>query len=317
MGSREKRQAIARRRPVMLSQRPPMTDAILEEIALTDWAGPCPPEASARATAALEAGRVVLLPRLEFVVKPTETAFLDPSIAAGDRKNISLDPGAETCDAASLPPGQAEALAAMMRRFSDQAQALVEALAPAYAGRLERARTSFRPVEIAGRIYSPRHDDRRLHIDAFPTRPMRGRRILRVFSNIAIDGAARDWRVGEPFEAFARRFAPKARRGPPGSGFVLQGLGLTRGRRSPYDEIMLSLHDQAKLDDAYQADAPKTPIAFPAGATWLCFTDQVLHAALSGHSALEQTFHLPVEAMADPERSPLRVLERLTGKALA
>jgi hypothetical protein len=146
---------------------------------------------------------------------------------------------------------------------------------------------------------------------------MRGRRILRVFSNIARDGAARDWRVGEPFAAFAEKFAPKARRPLPGSGWVLQGLGLTKGRRSGYDALMLSLHDQAKLDDAYQADAPKTPVAFPAGATWLCFTDQVLHAALSGHSALEQTFHLPVDAMARPERSPLRVLEALTGRALA
>jgi hypothetical protein len=42
-----------------------------------------------------------------------------------------------------------------------------------------------------------------------------------------------------------------------------------------------------------------------------------LHAALSGHCALEQTFHLPVDAMADPAKAPLRVLERLTGRALA
>ena len=35
-----------------------------------------------------------------------------------------------------------------------------------------------------------------------------------------------------------------------------------------------------------------------------------------GHCALEQTFHLPVAAMAHPERSPLRVLERLAGRAL-
>jgi len=32
---------------------------------------------------------------------------------------------------------------------------------------------------------------------------------------------------------------------------------------------------------------------------------------------LEQTFHPPVRAMADPGRSPLRVLERLTGQTLA
>jgi hypothetical protein len=295
-----------------------MTPAdVLEELPIADWTGPYPDALAERAHQALEAGRVVVLPRLEFRLEPSETGFLDPSIAAGDRKNISLDPGAGACDATALAPVQSERLAAMMRRFADQAQTLVEGLAGSYAGHLERARTSFRPVEIAGRAYSPRHDDRRLHVDAFPTRPMRGRRILRVFSNIARDGAPRDWRVGEPFEAFATRFMPRVRRSIPGGGFVLQGLGLTKGRRSAYDEIMLSLHDQAKLDEAYQADAPKTPVAFPAGATWLCFTDQVLHAALSGHSALEQTFHLPIEAMAEPERSPLRVLERMTGRALA
>jgi hypothetical protein len=37
---------------------------------------------------------------------------------------------------------------------------------------------------------------------------------------------------------------------------------------------------------------------------------------LSGQFAFEQTFYLPVEAMRDPERSPLRVLERLVGKSL-
>jgi hypothetical protein len=302
----------------MLDTDTEMTPAdVLEDLPISDWDGPFSPELSARALEALEAGRVLLLPKLEFRLQPSEAGFLDPSIAAGDRKNISLDPGATTCDATALEPGQAERLAAMMRRFSDQATALVEGLAPPYVGHLERARTSFRPVEIAGRTYSPRHDDRRLHVDAFPTRPMRGRRILRVFSNIARDGAARDWRVGEPFAAFAEQFVPRVRRPFPGSAFVLQALSLTKGRRSGYDEIMLSLHDQAKLDEAYQADAPKTPVAFPAGATWLCFTDQVLHAALSGHSALEQTFHLPVEAMARPERSPLRVLEKMTGRVLA
>jgi hypothetical protein len=57
-------------------------------------------------------------------------------------------------------------------------------------------------------------------------------------------------------------------------------------------------------------------VSFAAGSTWLCFTDQVLHAALSGHCALEQTFHVPVAAMEHPERSPLRVLEGLAGRAL-
>jgi hypothetical protein len=48
----------------------------------------------------------------------------------------------------------------------------------------------------------------------------------------------------------------------------------------------------------------------------MCFTDQTMHAAMSGQFCLEQTFHLPVEALSYPERSPLRVLERMTGSAL-
>ena len=56
--------------------------------------------------------------------------------------------------------------------------------------------------------------------------------------------------------------------------------------------------------------------AFPAGCTWLCYTDQVMHAALSGQYVLEQTFHLDLEAMTYPARSPFNVLERMTGRAL-
>ena len=79
---------------------------------------------------------------------------------------------------------------------------------------------------------------------------------------------------------------------------------------------MLQLHDRGKLDETYQRDAKRERIDFPPGATWICFTDQVLHAALGGQYLLEQTFLLPPSAMQHPERSPLRTLERLTGRAL-
>ena len=205
----------------------------------------------------------------------------------------------------------------MLGRFAEQAQTLLHGLLPRYAPALERARTSFRPAEIAGRSTAPRKDDTRLHVDAFPTRPQRGRRILRVFANIAPDGAPRDWRVGEPFPDFAAQFLPRVRAGLPGQGWIMQRLGLTKGRRAPYDFLMLGLHDAAKLDGDYQARAPAASLSFPAGTVWLCFTDAVLHAATAGHCALEQTFHLPVAAMAEPERAPLRVLERLAGRPLA
>lgn len=290
---------------------------VLEDLPIAEWHGPFAPEMQERAVRALEAGRVVFLPRLGFRTTAEEAPLLTGASAGGARKNVSLDPATGRAGNVGLPPQAAERLVAMIDRFGREAERLLLDLLPGYAPVLERARTSFRPTEIAGRAYSPRHDDRLLHVDAFPTRPMHGRRILRLFANIAPDGAPRAWRVGEPFEVFARAFAPRARPMAPGSAWLRHRLGLTKAPRSGYDHLMLRLHDLAKSDAAWQTASPRADIAFPAGSTWLCFTDQVLHAALAGHCALEQTFHLPVKAMHTPACSPLHVLEGLTGRSLA
>jgi hypothetical protein len=204
----------------------------------------------------------------------------------------------------------------MVKRFADRAESLLAQLTPAYACALQRRRTSFRPGAVADRALSRRKDDRRLHIDAFPSNPVQGRRILRVFANVNPDGRSRLWDLGEEdFESFARRFEPRLHM-PHGGGWLMQKLGLTKGRRTKYDQAMLDLHDLAKLDDRYQERAPKRRVAFPAGAMWVVYTDSVLHAALAGQHAFEQTFLLPIEAMRDEARAPVRILERITGRAL-
>jgi 3-deoxy-D-manno-oct-2-ulosonic acid (Kdo) hydroxylase len=289
---------------------------ILVALPIANWRGPFAAEPRADAGRALEDGKVVFLPRLQFEVAPDEADLLDPAAAGAARKNVSLDPATGAIGNTALSPGDAARLTALMARFAAVATALVTALVPGYGDALEVGRTSFRPLEIAGRDYSPRHDDRRLHIDAFPSRPLQGRRILRLFSNIAIDGAARHWQVGEPFADFAGRFLPRIGPPAPGSAWFLAASGITKGRRSRYDHVMLQLHDRAKLDLDYQRAAPKHDLEFPPGTTWLVFTDQVLHAALAGHGALEQTFYLPVAALSDPATAPLRVLERLTARPL-
>ncbi len=96
----------------------------------------------------------------------------------------------------------------------------------------------------------------------------------------------------------------------------MQALKLTKGRRTAYDHAMLRLHDLAKEDGVYQETAIKRRAAFDSGTTWLVFTDATLHAALEGRNVLEQTFLLPIGAMADPAMSPLKILERLTGREL-
>lgn len=286
---------------------------MLETLAISDWNGPYDAALKARAVSALEQGAVLFFPNLAFRLTDSEKPFLDASVSDGKAKNISLDHTTGKLQASSLTGGRAAGLAAMIERFGGQATQLVHDLLP-YRN-VERARTSFRPVEVKGRHYSKISDDRLLHIDAFPSRPMRGRRILRFFANVA-PASSRRWHVGEPFEDFVRDFLPRVGPHWPGKSWLYDKLGVTRGRRSLYDELMLSLHDAGKLDAGFQQNSPHQSIEFPPGSCWLVFTDQVLHAALGGEFALEQTFHLDVSEMAEPQRAPVKVLERLSGKAL-
>ena len=53
-----------------------------------------------------------------------------------------------------------------------------------------------------------------------------------------------------------RKFLPRLSPPIPGSAWVLDALGMTKGRRSAYDRIMLGLHDTGKRDDQYQREAP-------------------------------------------------------------
>ena len=72
-----------------------------------------------------------------------------------------------------------------------------------------------------------------------------------------------------------------------------------------------------KADQDYQRQAEQVVHDFPAGSTWMCFTDQVSHAALAGQHQFEQTFRLPLKQMRSADTSPLRVLEGLAGRKLA
>jgi hypothetical protein len=265
--------------------------------------------------AVLEAGDVVWRRDSFFVVEPSERTLLSPAVLAGG-KNVSFDPASGRLGGTSLQGEPAERLRRMMSRFSDEAALFLRRGCPSYADCLRRARTSFRPVEIEGRESSWRKDDTRLHVDSFPATPVHGQRILRIFANVNPDGRPRSWRVGEDFDGLAARFAPKLRMPVPGTAALLGALRVTKTVRSPYDALMLQLHDRMKEDTAYQASAPQAPFDFPPGTAWMAFTDQVSHAAMSGQYQLEQTFLLPVDAMRDAQRSPLRILERLIGREL-
>ena len=276
----------------------------------------------------VEAGEVLRFPYLPFPLIESELRFRDPRWADGKAKNISLRWSGDTLGGqtraemrselrgAAGTPAELAALQAMIVRYADQAEDFALRLFPHYRGHLRRGNTSFRPVDVTGRELSWRQDDTRLHVDAFPSNPMQGTRLLRVFCNVNPNGKPREWRVGEPFEAHARRYLPVIRRPWPGSAWLLETTGITKRRRTEYDHVMLQLHDRAKADAGFQRDSPQARVAFAPGTTWVVFSDQVPHAAMGGQHMLEQTFYLDVANQQQPQTSPRSTLERLLGREL-
>ena len=286
---------------------------VVREYPDADWgeAGP-----TRGVEAVVESGRVLSFPRLAFAFADDERRFLDPKWADGQAKNVSVRwPSGELRGAAG-EAADLVALKAPIVRYAEQSEAFALRLFPHYRGTLRRGNTSFRPVDVSGRARSWRQDDTRLHIDAFPSNPMHGTRLLRVFCNVNPSGEPRRWRVGERFEDHARRYLATITPPLPGSAWLMAATGITKRRRTRYDHLMLQLHDRAKADADFQATSPQARVDFAPGTTWVCFSDQVLHAAMGGQHMMEQTFYLDADALADPASSPLAVLERLTGRRL-
>ena len=275
----------------------------------TDWRGM---EGRPEWTEAVESGKVLYFPHLSFVLTPEEQGLLRPDVRDPKSRNISLNVDGSLKGAAGDAATQQQ-VAAMVKRFRDQAVALITRLFPEYAKVMRMAPTSYRPMQVETRSQSWRADDKRMHVDAFPSRPNYGERILRVFTNVNPDGAPRVWRVGEPFEDVAKRFVPRSKPYVAWQARALNALHVTKSLRSEYDHLMLQLHDGMKGDEDYQKNAPQETVEFAAGSSWVCFSDQAVHSVMAGQYMLEQTLFLPPGTEYDPEASPLAILTRMRG----
>lgn len=282
----------------------------------SDWQGEFSSVDKTLLVSALESGQVLHLPQLAFGIAPGETCVLDPFVADARSRNISLSGDGVHLNGVAGDESVKQSVFNLLSRFQRSARQLVEGLVPEYRKVLRSSATSLRLQDVTLRRRSWRADDSRLHVDAFPSRPTHGERVLRVFSNINQIGGPRVWRVGEPFEDVARRFLPVLSHPVPLSSWLLHAVGVTKLRRSEYDHLMLNLHDAMKSDIHYQENCPQELVAFPAGSTWICYSDQTSHAAMLGQTLLEQTFFLPPEGMVNPLLAPVHVLQRLTGRKL-
>jgi len=286
------------------------------------------PESARWCCERLERGDILVLPDFP-AVSEEDRRFLTQVRQSGSAfvKNISYEPSSGRLRGFARAGTDAQRLREVLSGYSNRIRATaVELLAP-YVSGLQTDFTSFRPIEERGRNLRGRSRNDLIHVDSFPTRPARGRRILRFFTNVH-PNEPRVWVTSQTFAELAAQMASEA--GLAGSAgdsrfsarlgrratAVLRGVGLTNTGRSRYDEAMLRFHDFLKDNQGFQRDCPKDRHEFPPGSTWIVFTDTVSHAVLSGQYALEQTFFVPIDLMVAPELSPLRILESTVGVPL-
>ena len=275
----------------------------------------------------LEKGDILLLDPSPFAPSTDDGAFLreQRQAASASHKNIAYKPHLNKVTGVSTESSEnAERTRRIIAEYSLGALGAMAALFPAYAKHWRVDYASFRPVEEQGRDLPIRHRNDLMHVDAFPTRPTNGDRILRLFTNVH-PTRDRVWGTADTFERIAEAHAVRAglkdvstwpsaaRRGFMG---LARKAGLKVPDRSAYDEFMLRFHHYLKADDGFQRDGQLQTAAFPPGASWITFTDQVAHKALSGQFALEQTCIVPLAAMLLPELAPVTILERIAGAPL-
>jgi hypothetical protein len=272
--------------------------------------------------AALERGEVIHYPVAPFPLpQGEEQAFLlTQRLAALGHKNISYDP--ETRRVAGFirngGPDQVTRLAGCFQRFSETVTAWLQRTIPAYADGLHLDMVSLRPEEEATRRLRTTARNDLLHVDAFPNRPTRGDRILRVFANINREDP-RVWMTSDPFSVLLQRHGKAA--GLPGqvrtSWLERVKDSLRRiikpgsGSRSAYDSFMLRLHDYLKHNDHFQEQCAKTLWHFQPGCVWMAMTDACSHAVLRGRYALEHSYFVSRPVLVVPEESPIALLERM------
>lgn len=273
----------------------------------------------------MERGKVLFFRTIPFDFPQEARDFLLSQKQTGSRfhKNISYRPASDILKGVAVDSPDRQRLHQAMQDFSRKAAEFLSGFLAPYAGTLKMDFASFRPLEEKTRDLPLHKRNDLLHVDAFPTRPTRGARILRFFVNIN-PSAGRVWNVGEPFDAFMPRLAKAQKISPQYRSAVSRSfsriasrLGLPVADRSRYDEYMLYLHDWLKENNDFQTNWPKQQLEFPPGCAWMVYTDGVPHAVLGGQYALEQTFIVPPEAFVTPEVAPIRVLEAITQSSMA
>lgn len=264
----------------------------------------------------LERGEVLYFPQCPFrFPQGDDRDFLNAQrLAHRGHKNVSYDPRKDQAKGGAWDAAGGERARSLLHDFSRDATAWLAHTLPRYAAAWQLDLVSFRPEEERGRKLRMKARNDLLHVDAFPSRPTNGQRILRLFVNTNRT-EPRVWITAAPFRELLARYGYEVSYDAALEAGVVERvkegiarlLKPSRPKRSPYDRFMLRFHDHLKASERFQK-GPRREWSFEPGSCWLAMTDTCSHAVLRGKYALEHSYFIQPESLALPDESPASLL---------
>jgi hypothetical protein len=278
----------------------------------------------------LESSNILFFPNKSIEISKEDIEFLTSLKDLNASKHIFFKPQtSELINKDKLSIQELERLKDILRKFSKAAVEFVGKLLIPYSKNWHIDLASFRPGNIEKIKTNTYEREDLLHTDAYPLRNKSGDRVLKFFININPE-EDREWITGdlfcdliskfqhdEEFSCFCKKEETLTGKLTKIMKTTANKIGLPFSLPSTYSEFMHKLHKFLKGNKEYQETSHKNLWKFPPNSSWLVFTDSLAHAVKSGQYALEQTFLIPRRAILNPEKSPLCILQRMTGENIS
>lgn len=191
-----------------------------------------------------------------------------------------------------------EEFLAFLRQFLNIAASTVGLTLGLESSFLCSDRVTWRPYELAttARRWNARDD--LFHLDSFPSRPAKGRRILRLFYNAsATDNII--WSHTFNLDNYIK-------------SYLSIGPDFLSGNRSDTfsDNLMAQIHDQMKRQEDFQEKTPRVLHTFAPGEAWVALTDTCLHSYLRGDWLMDVSWFVSAPWLIQSYWSPNASFER-------
>jgi len=277
---------------------------------------------------ALERGEILVFPPGSLAL-PSEDDLEFLRVDLGRRitlKNISYHAHGDYLSGIKSEPTVRERTKRILREHNQEVTRFLGRHLTQYVGGWHVGKVNFRPLQEQGRALSRHSSNELVHVDAFASGATHGDRTLRFFTNIH-PSAPRVWKSAGLFPELLDEFGAAAGVRPLGPRGLTEGaldrlltgtlrtlarLGVPQALTadsSPYDRAMKRMHDTLKDDDAFQKDEARCSFfEFPPFTSWICFTDMVSHACVSGQHALVNTWTVSQDCLVRPDLAPFELL---------